>query len=394
MGSWTITKWELKGTLQSKKFLLIFFFQLMVLVGMIIFFNGFMASIESQQGLTLSPSLNQFASVEVVDPQSIIKNQMNPQILEITPNTKDGALNNLNRGAVTGVLIVGTLNNSDLANIQPLQAEMLIDYSDPKRSVVRYEVQMAHDKAAYLISQQWMNSLVPVETANEPQIQQETQGESLPLQLITKIMTAILLFLPLFLFGNMVIDSLVGEKERRTAEILIAMPISRSYIVLGKCLAVIITMALQSALWIMIMIMAGFPLENPFLVYLIVILTAVPIVGLTAIIAAYSKNYKEAGIGISFAYIAIVGFLIVPALAYVSQQGKYVSMSTMTLAIKVFSQEAISWGDIILPLALLLLISIISYGITIRLYKRDDIIFGPRPGLLKLIIELLGIKKV
>lgn len=394
MGSWTITQWELKGTLQSKKFLLIFFFQLMVLVGMIIFFNGFMASIESQQGLTLSPSLNQFASVEVVDPQSIIKNQMNPQILEITPNTKDGALNNLNRGAVTGVLIVGTLNNSDLANIQPLQAEMLIDYSDPKRSVVRYEVQMAHDKAAYLISQQWMNSLVPVETANEPQIQQETQGESLPLQLITKIMTAILLFLPLFLFGNMVIDSLVGEKERRTAEILIAMPISRSYIVLGKCLAVIITMALQSALWIMIMIMAGFPLENPFLVYLIVILTAVPIVGLTAIIAAYSKNYKEAGIGISFAYIAIVGFLIVPALAYVSQQGKYVSMSTMTLAIKVFSQEAISWGDIILPLALLLLISIISYGITIRLYKRDDIIFGPRPGLLKLIIELLGIKKV
>ena len=99
-----------------------------------------------------------------------------------------------------------------------------------------------------------------------------------------------------------------------------------------------------------LMLMAGFPLGNPFLVYLIVVISAVPIVGLTSIIAAYAKNYKEAGIGITFAYIAIIGFLIVPALAYVAQQGKYVSLSTMTLVIKIFSGDALGWGDIVIPL--------------------------------------------
>jgi ABC-2 type transport system permease protein len=393
MGSWTITKWELKNTLNSKKFLLIFFFQLVVLVVMIMFFNGFMVSIESQQGLTITPSLNQFASVDVVDPQNIIKNQLNPEILLVSSTGQTEALNNINNGRVTGVVLLNS-SSTDLDKIQPLQVQLLIDYADPKRSVVRYEVQAARDKAASILSQQWINSLASSQNATEPQVQQETQGESLPLQLIKKVMTAILLFLPLFLFGNMVIDSLVGEKERKTGEILIAMPVSRAYIVLGKCLAVIITMALQAALWIMIMLLAGFPVQNAILVYLIVVLTAVPIVGLTAIIASYAKNYKEAGIGIGFAYIAIIGFLIVPALAYVSQQGKYVSMSTMTLAIKVFSGEAISWGDIALPLAILLMLSIISYGISIWLYERDDIVFGPRPGLLKLLINMIGIKKL
>jgi ABC-2 type transport system permease protein len=361
---------------------------------MVLFFNGFMVSIESQQGITLTPSLNQFASIDVNDPQSIIKNQLNPQLLQINEAGQIQALNNLNDSRVNGVLLVETLTPAELAKIKPLPAEILIDYSDPKRSVIRDEVQSASDKAASLISQEWINSLAPSSTAAEPQVQEEVQGESLPIQLIKKVMTAILLFLPLFLFGNMVIDSLVGEKERRTVEIIFAMPISRAYIVLGKSLAIIITMAIQSALWIMIMIMTGFSLQNPFLVYLIVVLTAVPIVGLTAIIAAYAKNYKEAGIGISFAYIAVVGFLIVPALAYVSQQGKYVSMSTMTLAIKVFSGEAISWGDIALPLTLLLIISIIAYGVSIWLYDRDDVVFGPRPGLLRLFISMIGIKRL
>ena len=51
-------------------------------------------------------------------------------------------------------------------------------------------------------------------------------------------MLAILLFLPLFFFGNMIIDSVVGEKERKTGEILMAMPIPPSQIILGKILAV------------------------------------------------------------------------------------------------------------------------------------------------------------
>ncbi len=389
MGSLTISKWELKNTLQSRKFLLIFFFQLAVLLMMVLFFNGFMANMESQQGVALTPSLNEFASLNVEDPQGIFKSNLNPQILKISEASKDSR-QLINQGELNGLLLVSRMNKS-ANSISPVQSEILIDYSDPKRSVVRDEVQLASNKTAAIISQQLITSLSPDSTSSEPQVQEQSRGESLPLQLIKKIMTAILLFLPLFLFGNLVVDSIVGEKERKTGEILMAMPISRSYIILGKGLAVVMTMAIQVALWMLLMLMAGFPLGNPLLVYVIVVISAVPIVGLTSIIAAYAKNYKEAGIGITFAYIAIIGFLIVPALAYVAQQGKYVSLSTMTLVIKIFSGDALGWGDIGIPLLFILLISALSYGTAIWLFKRDDIVFGPRPGLFKLLMEFIGI---
>ncbi|MCK9151091.1 ABC transporter permease [Methanobacterium alcaliphilum] len=395
MGSWIITKWELKNTLSSKKFLIIFFFQLAVLLLMIMFFNNFMASVESEEGISLTPSLNQFASLDVYDPEKSFIRYLNPEILEITQT--DGKESSLvYESHKTGYLSVNASDplSLNLENLKPIQANLFLDYSDPKRSVVKDEVELAGNKSATRISQQLIASLSPQEDVDVPQVKQEAQGESLPLQLINKVMTAILLFLPLFLFGNLVVDSIVGEKERKTGEILIAMPISRSYIILGKSMAVIITMALQVALWMIVMLMAGFSLKNPFLIYLIVVITAVPIVGLTAIIAAFAKNYKEAGIGITFAYIAIIGFLIVPALAYISQQGRNVSLSTMTLIIKIFSGETLTLGDIVVPLIFITIISFVSFSIAIWLFRRDDIVFGPRPNLFYLIFELMGINKL
>lgn len=59
----------------------------------------------------------------------------------------------------------------------------------------------------------------------------------------------------------MLVDSIVGEKERKTGEILVAMPISQAQIVLGKGMAVVLTIAIQVALWILILLIAGFQIK-------------------------------------------------------------------------------------------------------------------------------------
>src|SRR5664280_2391309 len=128
-----------------------------------------------------------------------------------------------------------------------------------------------------------------------------------PLQLqqtLKKVMLVILLFLPLLLFGNIIIDSIVGEKERKTGEILIAMPISHAQIIIGKSVAVALTISLQVAMWLIILLLAGFHINNPLLVLMFVILTSIPIIGVTSVVAAYAKNYKEAGIGLSIASVS------------------------------------------------------------------------------------------
>ena len=76
----TITKWEFKGTLKSKKFMMIFFLQLSVLLLMIVIFNSFVANIESDKGISITPSLSDFASMDVQDQSGLISKYVNPEI--------------------------------------------------------------------------------------------------------------------------------------------------------------------------------------------------------------------------------------------------------------------------------------------------------------------------
>ncbi|OPY25776.1 MAG: hypothetical protein A4E27_00850 [Methanobacterium sp. PtaU1.Bin242] len=109
--------------------------------------------------------------------------------------------------------------------------------------------------------------------------------------------------------------------------------------------------------------------------------------------SAYSKNYKEAGILLTFVYIAVAGVLMVPAMAYLSTKSLVTNISPMTMIIRIFSEETIPLWQFLIPVAFVLAVSIISYWLSIKLFERDDVVFGPRPGLIRLFLELVGLKK-
>jgi ABC-2 type transport system permease protein len=387
----SITKWEFKNTLKSKKFMMIFFLQLSVLFLMIIIFNSFVTNIESDNGITVTPSLNGFASLDVLDQSGLFLKSINP-IVDVVPLSYNSSLNNIAEGKTTGFLYVPGDVDQKIRLGQNIDITVYLDSSNPKSSVVRDEV----NSTVQTISQSYSNSLsasaVTQNTTNPP-VNRESTGESLPLQIITKVMLVILLFLPLLLFGNMIIDTIVGEKERKTGEILIAMPMSRAQIIIGKSMAVVLTISLQVVMWLIILLIAGFHIANPILVFIFIFLTSIPIIGVTSVVAAYSKNFKEAGIGLSIAYMGIVGFLIVPVLIYLSRKLFIANISPMTIVMRLFSGESIPLADYGISLATILIISLISYWIAIKLFERDDIIFGPRPGILRLIYELITFKK-
>ena len=387
----SITKWEFKNTLKSKKFMMIFFLQLSVLFLMIIIFNSFVTNIESDNGISITPSLNGFASMDVLDQSGLISKSINP-IINVVPLSYNSSLNNIAEGKTTGFLYVPGNVDQKIRLGQTIDMTVYLDSSDPKSSVVRDEV----NSTTQIISQSYSNTLsasaVPQNTTT-PTVNQESTGESLPLQIITKVMLVILLFLPLLLFGNMIIDTIVGEKERKTGEILIAMPMSQAQIIIGKSMAVVLTISLQVAMWLIILLIAGFHIDNPVLVFIFIFLTSIPIIGITSVVAAYSKNFKEAGIGLSIAYMGIVGFLIVPVLIYLSRKSFIANISPMTIVMRLFSGESISLVDYGISLATILIVSLISYWIAIKLFERDDIIFGPRPGILRLVYDLITFKK-
>lgn len=391
--SLTITRWEFKNTLKSKKFLLIFFMQLSVLFMLIIMFNSFAASMESEKGLSLTPALVDFATLDVDDTGGLFKKTVNPEIIKIYSTNGNQSLKRIETGETNGFYTVSSDSITRIQKGEIVDTVLYLDYSDPRRSVVRDEVNATTKTISTALTASYLQSVDTQNTSNVTGVKEEKTGESLPLQLIKKVMLSVLLFLPLFLFGNIIIDSVVGEKERKTGEILVAMPISSGEILLGKGLAVVAISALQVAMWIIVLIGAGFAIQNVILVYLLVIFTGIPIVGLTSIIATYAKNYKEAGIGISFAYIVVVGILIVPALAYLSRKSYSANFSPMTTVMRLFAGEAITLPEILMSVIFVLIMSVITFGIATWLFKRDDVLFGPRPGPIKLILQIVGIKK-
>ncbi len=246
---------------------------------------------------------------------------------------------NLNAGETMAVVLVPEDSLDKIRDIGTIDVKLYLDQADPKRSVVRDEVNRTAKLMAVGMSNSWINSLTPQNSTPEV-VTQESAGESLPMQIITKAMIAILLFLPLFLFGNMIIDSVVGEK-RKTGEILMAMPINPSDIILGKSMAVLGIIAIQIAIWMAILLITGFEISSPILVYLLVLITAVPVIGVTVIIAAYSKNYKEARYWVNIRLHIDCRFYNDPTLAYLSNKSLISNISPLTMVMRLFS------GDII-----------------------------------------------
>jgi ABC-2 type transport system permease protein len=389
----TITRWEFKNTIKSRKFLLIFFLQIAVLFLMLMVFNSFAMNLENNEALSITPSLSGFATLDVNDHGGLFSKSLNSEVLNIENSTYQQAWDRLARGLTDGYYSVPPESVQLVQNGDQVETMLYLDYRDPKRSVVLEEVNSTTKALSSALTTSYLESSRGQNATKPPGVTQTTSGESLPLQIIRKVMLAVLLFLPLFLFGNLIIDSLVGEKERKTGEILVASPLTSADIIVGKSMAVVMIMALQVGMWILILLAAGFSLKNPGFVYLIVVLTAIPLVGLTTIIAVYSKNYKEAGIGLTFAYILISGLLIVPLLVYISRQSSAANISPMTLVMRIFSGEIIAPAEILLSLTFIVVVSLLSYGISVALFGREDVVFGPRPGIIRLTLELIGLKR-
>jgi ABC-2 type transport system permease protein len=389
----TITRWEFENTLKSKKFLFIFLMQLSILFLLIVFFNSFAANMESEEGISLTPSLVDFTTLDIEDRGGLFKKYVNPEIINIISSNGNNSLSRTEKGETGGWFKVSPDSIKRIQNGEVVDIVLYLDYSDPRRSVIRDEVNNTITTMSAVLTKEYLKSADNQYTSDTTGVTEEKTGESLPIQLIRKVMLSVLLFLPLFLFGNIIIDSVVGEKERKTGEILVAMPISTGEILLGKGLAVVAISALQVAMWIIVLIGAGFTIQNVIQVYLMVVFTAIPIVGLTSIIAAYSNNYKEAGIGISAAYIIVVGFLIVPALTYISRNSYYSNISPMTVVMRLFAGESVALPEMIMAVIFILLMSVVTFKIATYLFERDDILFGPRPGPIKLILQIFHIKK-
>ncbi|PSN91421.1 hypothetical protein B9Q03_04050 [Candidatus Marsarchaeota G2 archaeon OSP_D] len=198
---------------------------------------------------------------------------------------------------------------------------------------------------------------------------------------------------------GLIIDSLVGEKERRTLEMLLVTPISRWGIIIGKTLAVLV-ISLVSAIAILVGIILEVGLTFSGLAQsitptaiqikplqaaaLIAILTATVVVTqlITAALSAYATNTKEAnasiGLVMSLPVLSMYPLLFSSlfSLPHLVQAVMYLLPFTYSyLLLNMALIGPASLFDVVYVFALAGYTLLLLY-ITVKLYGREAVIVG------------------
>ncbi|MEE8357838.1 MAG: ABC transporter permease [Candidatus Hydrothermarchaeales archaeon] len=188
------------------------------------------------------------------------------------------------------------------------------------------------------------------------------------IEIMYGILIPFILLLPTFLSANMVTDSIVGEKEKRTYEILIAAPISKSEIILGKTLPVVALALLQALLWMILLRWKGTIVYNMVHLLLLLFLLDLVFIGFGIVISAMSENIKESNLSVTI-------LIIVASLSFfapLSLKKEFYNISPVTLISKFSSNPYVDPRSILLPFLLIFIASVLTILIGARLLETRE----------------------
>jgi len=201
----------------------------------------------------------------------------------------------------------------------------------------------------------------------------------------------LVLLFPLFFSGSLVMDSVVGEKERKTFEPLVTAPLPRVDVVRGKFLGIWLLLSMQGAIWMAIMMgLLSLPLANPLGALVMLSSLIALVVSLAMFQAMISKNIKEANISMMVLYILLFIFIIVALSVDFFLPSRVFEVLPVTLFARV-----ISGGDfyfLFYPASLALSLALAGGFLfaSERLAAREEVVFGGEVKLLSLASSLAG----
>ncbi len=175
-------------------------------------------------------------------------------------------------------------------------------------------------------------------------------------ELMYGLLIPFIFLLPTFLSTNMMTDSIVGEKEKKTYEALLAAPLSRMDLVLGKMMPILLITMLQVVTWIVLLRVKGIVVYNVVFLFFLILLMDVALVGIGIAISAFSDTIKDANAGVSVVILVVsLGFF-----APMSVSREAYALSPVSLISKLASNPIVSFNEILPVYATLAVIGILT----------------------------------
>lgn len=179
-----------------------------------------------------------------------------------------------------------------------------------------------------------------------------------------------ILLLPFFLASNIVTDSVVGERERKTFEVLLMTPISSSMVMIGKTIPILTFSLIQSVIWIILLDLLKVPIYNPILIFMILFFMGLAFIGVGILLSMFVDSTKEANSAITIVLVFATFILFMPLFIKASYFAPILNYIPTVIMVKMASTPDINL-DIIYSTIPTIILSLIIFAATIRYFRRE-----------------------
>ncbi len=181
------------------------------------------------------------------------------------------------------------------------------------------------------------------------------------------------LFLPFFLGSNIVTDSIVGEKERKTFEVLLMTPLSPTMIVIGKILPALIFSLIQSIAWIILLWALKVPLYNIPILVVLLLFVGLGFIGTGMLISTIVDSTKEANAAITLVLFFATFILYVPLFMDTPLLSSFLDSIPTLLLVKIATTQHLN-PQVILEMIPSAISSLTLFGVSTILFRKGDVI--------------------
>jgi ABC-2 type transport system permease protein len=179
-----------------------------------------------------------------------------------------------------------------------------------------------------------------------------------------------ILLLPFFLASNIVTDSVVGERERKTFEVLLMTPISSSLVMLGKIIPILSFSLIQSVVWILLLDLLKVPIYNPILIFITLFFMGLAFIGIGILLSMFVDSTKEANSAITIVLVFATFILFMPLFIKASYFTPILNFIPTVIIVKLASTPNINLFNVLYLIPTMLL-SLLIFAFTIRYFRHE-----------------------
>ena len=421
-----MVKWELRRLFKNRKFKIAFTLQLLVILLIIPLFGSYVKALEDGGFFNLSVGGKGYLPIGISSGKNpltdIISEDKRFDILWVEENE---GLELLRNGRISAFLVIEKEFEEKIRSYRSSTVEVYINNQNPKGVSAYSELNSIllgfRDGAIEsrirdlsiaepdieLVSQFPSNNTQPPQNQNPQNTTQDqtpttvTNIPDRPANFQEQIertrqsfederggyIVLLVLLLPLFLSGGMLIDLLISEKERRTGEMLLALPMKREKIFYAKFISILAIILFQLVFWVIALYYFG-RITNP-LIILPLTITAILLLSITGLIGVYSKNYKDSALIVTVTFILLFFLLFGTSTLYVAGLKEVAAISPLSLVIAI-ENSTYSLKEATISILPSLSFSFVLIYLSTVLYRKDEFYFGPRPSIPDLVFEFAG----